>query len=140
LGSIRQNNADRITHTEEILHQRPIRRPGFRISERDDRRCQFAEAELLHCGSERIRWVESAGVDLAENFAVSELFGGEDAGGPELARRGECGWVEEVVVAVVGVHAAVKMEFGVSLSSSRDICAFGILPETRIVLEDVVAI
>jgi hypothetical protein len=68
---------------------------------------------LLHCGSESVRGVISAGVDLAEEFAVGELFGGEDAGGPELARRGEGGRVEEVVVAVVGIHAAVG--YGVTI-------------------------
>jgi hypothetical protein len=44
---------------------------------------------------------------LAEELAVGELLGREDAGGPELLGGGEGGGVEEVVVAVVGVHAAV---------------------------------
>jgi hypothetical protein len=95
------------SHTEEVLHQRPIRRSSFQISKRDDWSCQLAKAELLHRCGESVRWIESTGVDLAEELAVRELFGGEDAGGPEILRRGEDGGVVEVVVAIVGVHAAV---------------------------------
>jgi hypothetical protein len=95
-------------HTEKVLHQRPVSRPSFRVSERDDRRCQLAKAELLHCGGESIRRIESTGVDLADELAVRELFGGEDAGGPEFLRSGEDGGVVEVVVAVVGVYAALQ--------------------------------
>ena len=96
----------RRVHTEKVLHQRPIRRAGVRVSERDDRRRQLAQAELLHRRGEGVCRVEGARVDLAREFAVGELLGGEDAGGPELFARGEGGGVEEVVVAVVGVHAA----------------------------------
>ena len=93
-------------HTEKVLHQRPVRRARLRVSERDDRRRQLAQAELLHCRGECVGGVERARVDLAREFAVGELMGGEHAGGPELLARGEGGGVEEVVVAVVGVHAA----------------------------------
>lgn len=93
-------------HTEKVLHQRPIRCTSFRVAKRDNRRCQLAQTELLHGCGKSVGWVESAGVDLAEEFAVGELFGGQDAGGPELFGGGEGRWVEEVVVAVVGVHAA----------------------------------
>jgi len=40
---------------------------------------------------------------LAGEFAVGELLGGEQAGGPEGLGGGEGRRVEEVVVAVVGV-------------------------------------
>lgn len=99
--------APRAQHTEKVLHQRPIRRPSFRVSKRDYRRRQLAQAELLHRRGERVRGVESARVDLAREFAVGELLRGEHAGGPEGLGGGEGGGVEEVVVAVVGVHAAV---------------------------------
>lgn len=103
---IRREREKRRVHTEKELHQRPIRRAGVRVSERDDRRRQLAQAELLHRRGESVCRVEGARVDLAREFAVGELLGGEDAGGPELFARGEGGGVEEVVVAVVGVHAA----------------------------------
>jgi hypothetical protein len=93
-------------HTEKVLHQRPIRRSSFRVSKRNDRRRQLTETELLHRRSESVSRVESAGVDLAREFAVGELFGGKDAGGPKLFGGGKGGRVEEVVVTVVGIHAA----------------------------------
>lgn len=105
--SIASRSTIQTKHTEKILHQRPLRRPSLRVSERNYRRRQLAQTELLHRRRESVRRVKSTGIDLAEELAVGELLGREDAGGPELLGGGEGGGVEEVVVAVVGVHAAV---------------------------------
>lgn len=134
-------------HTEKVLHQRPIRRAGFRVPERDDRRRQLAQAELLHRRSEGVRGVESARIDLARELAVGELLGGEHAGGPELLAGGKGGGVEEVVVAVVGVHTAGGV-VGQWLGFDTRCVGFGFglvgwvsfLPEAGVVLEDVVAV
>jgi hypothetical protein len=61
--------------TEKVLYKRPVSRPNFRVSKRDNRRCQLAKAELLHCCGESVSRIESTGVDLAEELAVRELFG-----------------------------------------------------------------
>jgi hypothetical protein len=92
--------------TEKVLHQRPIRRPRLRVPESNYRRRELTQAELLRGGGELVVRIVSAGVDLAGEFAVGELLGGEQAGGPEGLGGGEGRGVVDVVVAVVGVVAA----------------------------------
>lgn len=114
ISEMKQQTAKR-THpstrrTEKVLNKRSVRRSSLRVSERDDRRRQLSQAELLHGGGEGVGRVESARVDLARELAVGELLGGHDAGGPEFLRGGKDRGVEEVVAAVVIVHAAVGVE------------------------------
>jgi hypothetical protein len=83
---------------------------------------------------------------LAGEFAVGELLGREQAGGPEGLGRGKGRGVEEVVVAVVGVEAAERKGLVdgafLRIGDVAVVRSMGmkIVPQTGVVLEHVVAV
>lgn len=100
---------NQITHTEEILHQRPIHSDLLDVPERDHGGHDLAQAELLRRQGEDVRRVVRLGAQLARDLAVGEHLGRHERRRPPLLRLVEHRRVEDVVVAEVGIRAAGQL-------------------------------
>lgn len=125
-------------HTEEVGDQLLLD-GGILQSPKDDKGgSHLAEAELLSGRRERIVGVVGPRGDLPRQLAVGDLLRREDVGGPVDGGGVEDGLVEDVVVAEEGIGTADGR--GISGRLIRDLVLCGCLPQTGIVLQDVMAV